>query len=709
VPDTCNYSTYAGGDDAVADARKIDPFDVEALEKSLNDSATRVSAIWVSFLIFSLYLLTAATTVTHRQLFLAEPVKLPVLNIDLPLWGFFWLAPTLFVIFHAYVLIQLILLARTAAAYDAAVTKLAEQDNLSAEANASLRQRLANTLFAQILAGSPREREGWFGSLLKAMAWITLVIAPILILLTFQFMFLPYHSHLATWTHRLLILLELVVAFQLWPLVLNPQRDFQWPNWRWRIRERTVAARNSFQSSQARQRARQSLRQQRAALMATAMFILVSLSLAAFPGEPHVNLFTGQTLSFVQCNRWFSEKFDRLILPGVDVVDDEKLAKIAQHTSDRKLTPYEGERTQNFRDRDLNCIDLTGADLRRVDLTSALLWNANLEAAALEGASLNGASMRNAKLDFADLRAAALNNVRLQGGSLRSAKLQRATLDDAQLQGASFAQAQLQGAFLISSQLQGASFRRAQLHGAVLVGANLQLASFVETELQGASLWEAQVHGAFLGRTHLQGAIFLVKAATYADLAGAYVWHAQTGTCEGAHVRGSNFDPIIAAKTDIDQGTEPIEATSQEITKFIDISIKDIPDVNDKEDVKKYLRERLAPDLTEKGTKIIAWTWSECERASRTKSQEVFDNERAAYVRDFACIARDGGEAIIYGTIQNLTSGDLGDPDFSLLLARLLYSLNGESCPTMKKMEKLLKELLRDFIAKSAKEKTTTQ
>ena len=71
----------------MADAKKIDPFDVEALEKSLNDSATRVSTIWVSFLIFSLYLLTAATTVTHRQLFLAEPVKLPVLNIDLPLWG----------------------------------------------------------------------------------------------------------------------------------------------------------------------------------------------------------------------------------------------------------------------------------------------------------------------------------------------------------------------------------------------------------------------------------------------------------------------------------------------------------------------------------------------------------------------------------------------------------------------------------------------
>src|SRR3954452_22172398 len=141
---------------AMADAKKIDPFDVEALEKSLNDSATRVSTIWVSFLIFALYLLTAATTVAHRQLFLAEPIKLPVLNIDLPLWGFFFLAPILFVIFHIYVLLQVLLLGRTAAAYNEAIDRAVK----SPPSNAAMRQRLANTLFAQIFAGSPRERDG---------------------------------------------------------------------------------------------------------------------------------------------------------------------------------------------------------------------------------------------------------------------------------------------------------------------------------------------------------------------------------------------------------------------------------------------------------------------------------------------------------------------------------------------------------------------
>ncbi len=63
-----------------------EPFDVEALERAVNDSAGRISAIWISFLIFSLYLLIAAGTVTPRQLFLDEPTKLPVLNIDMPWW-----------------------------------------------------------------------------------------------------------------------------------------------------------------------------------------------------------------------------------------------------------------------------------------------------------------------------------------------------------------------------------------------------------------------------------------------------------------------------------------------------------------------------------------------------------------------------------------------------------------------------------------------
>ncbi len=202
-------------------ADKVDPFDVEALETSLNDSATRVSALWISFLIFGLYLVIAAGTVTHRQLLLEDPIKLPILNIELPLVGFFFLAPILFVIFHAYVLLQVLLLGRTAAAYNEAV----EENFKVAADNARMRQRLANTLFAQIFAGSPRERTGWLGFLLKAMAWITLAIAPVLILFVFQFQFLPYHSGWVTWAIRVLIVIDLAIILILWPAARDPGHE----------------------------------------------------------------------------------------------------------------------------------------------------------------------------------------------------------------------------------------------------------------------------------------------------------------------------------------------------------------------------------------------------------------------------------------------------------------------------------------------------
>src|SRR5882672_3625559 len=97
----------------------------------------------------------------------------------------------------------------------------------------------------------------------------------------------------------------------------------------------------------------------------------LSLLLATFPGEPHVNLLTGQSLLSVQCERWVSNQFDRLDLTSVDVVDDEKFDKIESATTKRGQAPIESERTQNFSGRDLNCGTFVLADFRRADFSKA--------------------------------------------------------------------------------------------------------------------------------------------------------------------------------------------------------------------------------------------------------------------------------------------------------------------------------------------------
>src|ERR1700757_4097056 len=97
----------------------VDPKDVDELQKALNNDAGKASILWTTSITFELYLAIAFGSVTHRDLFLETPIKLPVLNVDLPLVGFFVVAPTILVIFHFYLFLQLLGLAIRAKDYSA--------------------------------------------------------------------------------------------------------------------------------------------------------------------------------------------------------------------------------------------------------------------------------------------------------------------------------------------------------------------------------------------------------------------------------------------------------------------------------------------------------------------------------------------------------------------------------------------------------------
>jgi uncharacterized protein YjbI with pentapeptide repeats len=723
---------------------KIDPHNIEALEKSLNDSATRVSTIWVSFLIFSLYLLLAAATVDDRQLLLAEPVKLPVLNIDLPLWGFFFLAPILLLIFHAYVLLQVLLLGRTAVAYNEAV----DRQVAVASDNARLRQRLANTLFAQIFSGAPRERTGWLGLLLKGMAWITLAIAPVLILLVFQFMFLPYHSHFVTWVHRLSIMLELAAMFLLWPLVLDPRRDFDWarPVHGLNQHKRSFTAlayfltwpmlsRNTRSVGAEKHQRRRAFRRLGALVFPIITLLLlfgVSLSLATFPGEWHVNLFTGQSLSSVRCERWFYSysigngmRFDRLNLTGVDVVDDEKLKKIEQATTERKLQPYEGERTRSFRGRNFNCGTFTSADFRRVDLTEAQLAGASLIATELDGALLLGARLRGAMLSSAKLRGASFDGAMLLGASLDFAELQGASLSRAVLIGASLIYANLQGASLSdmgggNTLLLSANLRSANLQGASLYNGRLLGASLDNAQLQGANIRYANLDGASLDKVMLQGADLTGSSMNNARLSSAHVWRSKGLQCAGASIVYSKSDAVIDFRSDNEAvDAVPVPATPDEVGRFIARSVEELPRTNIREDAARQMRGRLVPNPNMDDTADIAKLWKECEEAAKNNGDETMLIGRAQLFRDIICgsqsdlrnARQDGLDENDRVVLDSLSYDDrrlIADriitswlPEetipsyFVSVLARTLLASDGRNCPAMKYLDGPTRDRLR--------------
>jgi hypothetical protein len=142
------------------------------------------------------YIGIAAGAVTHKDLLLENPVKLPFLNVELPLVAFFVLAPIIFIISHAYTLVHFVMLGAKVGVFD---TELRAQLADAPETGEGLRRQLPSNIFVQFLAGPGDIREGGLGWLLKAVAWISLVIGPVLLLLLIQAQFLPYHLAWVTW------------------------------------------------------------------------------------------------------------------------------------------------------------------------------------------------------------------------------------------------------------------------------------------------------------------------------------------------------------------------------------------------------------------------------------------------------------------------------------------------------------------------------
>ena len=202
---------------AVAIVAKAD--DLEVIKKAIDDAAGVSGGLWLSYVSILLYLAIAAGAVTHADLFLERTVKLPFLNIELPLLAFFFLAPILFLIVHAYTLVHLVMLTDKAKQYDAVLRR--QIDDANSAIRDSLRRQLPINIFIQFLAGPANIRRSALGWLLQAIAWVTLVIAPILLLLLMEIQFLPFHNGTITLAHRVVLVADLILVWWLWGTIIS--------------------------------------------------------------------------------------------------------------------------------------------------------------------------------------------------------------------------------------------------------------------------------------------------------------------------------------------------------------------------------------------------------------------------------------------------------------------------------------------------------
>ena len=486
-------------------AEKAD--DLEAIKKAVDDAAAVGGGLWLSYLFVLFYLAVAAGAVTHEDLFFERSVKLPFLGVDLPLLAFFFLAPILFIVGHAYTLVHLVFLTEKAKRYHQALPDPKREVDGAAREN--LQWQLPSNIFIQFLAGPPKLRASAFGWLSRAIGWVTLVIAPILLLILMQVQFLPFHSSSITWTQRIALVVDLALIWWLWGRILSGRevdRGFGLSAWLWP----PIGFALSF------------------------AVLLFSVTVITFPGEWQEERLPSWPI-LPALAQWgkpatfgepVTESFRDWVTNAKRVsLHDWLFNELPDSVSRRRfpfsstlvlteLNIYEGlgiDDPEKVKSREY-VYRAAGRDLRGAIFDLSILPKVDFDSADLRDASLFQAQLQGARLDFARLQGARLDFAQLQGASLGSppkigliggAQLQGASLWWAQLQGASLDSAQLQGAFLGFANLQAVSLENAYLQGASLSGAQLQGASLESADIRGANFRGAQLLGASMQDTSL--------------------------------------------------------------------------------------------------------------------------------------------------------------------------------------------------------------
>jgi uncharacterized protein YjbI with pentapeptide repeats len=468
---------------------------------------------------------------TDRDLLLGKGVKLPVIDVEVPIAGFYTVAPYLVVLVHFNLLLQLQLLSRKLYAFDDAAP--------ADRAIGGPRDRLHIFPYTYYLVGHATVA---VNRLISIMVTITVLLLPVVTLLALQVRFLAFQSVSVTWAQRLATWLDVLVVFILWPVIIS--RTDSWTAY--------------FRSAIAKLQRHWVATLTGLVLVATwitacltidVKVFLVSVALAAltaiifgvihvaraffhFESEDqqglHALILTaaiglplplalvarGETLERLFETRlrltpvWMqtplipAEDLRRLVVPEAiilarapkpELIADLRSDDPAQAAAAARALEPANLKGRSLRDAYLVRAVLTGADLRGAQLQGAWLDGAQLYRADLAGANLEYARLRNARLPKARLTGAHMPSADLGGAELTAADLGAADLREANLSGANLADARLQGADLRYARLDRAMLNRANLLGADLRGAQLAIADAREALIEFADVREADL------------------------------------------------------------------------------------------------------------------------------------------------------------------------------------------------------------------------
>ena len=194
-----------------------------------NGASVPASSAWLAFLFLLAYVVVTLAGVSHKALLLNSPVKLPIINADIPLVGFFQYAPAMLLLVYLSLLVQHVILSRKYRKFTDAIAPYEMETGSQHPA----RERVQSYVFSQMLAGPEPNRITKFMMLL--IVYVTFAILPVITLLYFQIKFLPYHEVTITYWHRIAVISAFAMLILLIPIMQHVP-----PKRKWDIRSRAA-------------------------------------------------------------------------------------------------------------------------------------------------------------------------------------------------------------------------------------------------------------------------------------------------------------------------------------------------------------------------------------------------------------------------------------------------------------------------------------
>ena len=130
------------------------PEEVNGFLDEANTTSEPARTSWLAFLALLTYVVVTLASVSHKDLLLNSPVRLPIINADIPLVGFFQYAPAMLLLVYLSLLVQHVILARK---YRKFTDALAAYE-MKTRTQHLARERVHSYAFSQILAGPEPNR-----------------------------------------------------------------------------------------------------------------------------------------------------------------------------------------------------------------------------------------------------------------------------------------------------------------------------------------------------------------------------------------------------------------------------------------------------------------------------------------------------------------------------------------------------------------------